>query len=74
MKNIVYCKGKEGEKMATSEAQIKATAKYKAKAYKRIPLDVRIEEYEALKTYTDKTGESINGFIRKIIKEAIKNS
>lgn len=59
--------------MATSEAQMKATLKYKAKAYKRIPLDVRIEEYEALKEYTDKTGESINGFIRRIIKKAIEN-
>lgn len=59
--------------MAISKAQVKATKKYKAKAYKRIPLDVRIEEYEALKTYTDKTGESINGFIRKIIKEAINS-
>lgn len=58
--------------MATSEAQVKATLKYKAKAYKRIPLDVRVEEYEALKEYTDKTGESINGFIRRIIKENIK--
>lgn len=60
--------------MSTSEAQMKATARYKAKAYKRIPLDVRIEEYEELKKYTDKTGESINGFIRRIIKENIKSS
>ncbi|WP_290095398.1 hypothetical protein [Bacteroides acidifaciens] len=58
--------------MATSEAQVKATLKYKSKAYKRIPLDVRIEEYEELKEYTERTGESINGFIRRIIKENIK--
>ena len=57
--------------MATSEAQVRATLKYKAKAYKRIPLDMKIEEYEALKEYTDNTGESINGFIRRIIKENI---
>jgi len=57
--------------MATSKSQVKATAKYKAKAYKRIPLDVRIEEYEALEAYTKKTNQSINGFIRKIIKENI---
>lgn len=60
--------------MATSEAQIKATLKYKAKAYKRIPLDVKIEEYEALKEYTENTGESINGFIRRIIKENIEKA
>lgn len=58
--------------MATSEAQVRATMKYKAKAYKRIPLDMKIEEYEALKEYADSTGESINGFIRRIIKENIK--
>ena len=58
--------------MSTSEAQVRATLKYKAKAYKRIPLDMKIEEYEALKEYTDNTGESINGFIRRIIKENIK--
>lgn len=58
--------------MGTSKAQIKATQKYKAKAYKRIPLDVRIEEYDALKKYTEKSGETINGFIRRIIKENIK--
>jgi len=63
---------KEGGKMGTSEAQVKATMKYKARAYKRIPLDVRIEEYEALKEFTEKNGESINGFIRRIIKENIK--
>ena len=58
--------------MGTSEAQVKATMKYKARAYKRIPLDVRIEEYEALKEFTEKNGESINGFIRRIINENIK--
>ena len=58
--------------MAASKAQVEATLRYKAKAYKRIPLDMKIEEYEALKEYTDKTGESINGFIRRIIKENIK--
>lgn len=56
----------------TSEAQVRATLKYKAKAYKRIPLDVKLEEYEALKAHTDAIGESINGFIRRIITESIE--
>lgn len=58
--------------MKTSKAQLMATRKYKAKAYKRIPLDMRIEEYEALKKHTEKTGESINGFIRRVIRENIE--
>lgn len=58
--------------MPVSDAQNKASLKYKGKAWKRIPLDVPIGEYEALKDYADKTGQPINGFIRKIIKENIK--
>lgn len=60
--------------MTTSKAQIEATLRYKAKAYKRIPLDMKLEEYEAMKRYTDNTGESINGFIRRIIKENIEGN
>lgn len=60
--------------MPYTEAGKKATANYKAKAYKRIPLDVRIEEYESLKEYCDRTGESINGFIRRIIREKTEKS
>lgn len=58
--------------MAYSEAQKEATGRYKAKAYKRIPLDVKIEEYDELKSYCDLHNETINGFLRRIIKENIK--
>ena len=64
--------------MAYTEAQKKATLKYKEKAYKRIPLDVKIDDYEELKKYVDnnaeETGGSINGFIKKLIKENIKKA
>lgn len=55
--------------MAYTEAQKKATLKHKAAAYKRIPLDLKNEEYEELKAFCEKSGESINGFIKRIIKE-----
>jgi hypothetical protein len=58
--------------MGITEAQNRASLKYKKKAYKRVPLDMKIEEYEKLKEYLDKTGESVNGFIRRIIKENIE--
>ena len=59
--------------MAYTEASKRATAKYKKSNYKRIPLDVRIEEYERLKAYCDRMGEaSINGFLRKMINEKTK--
>lgn len=59
--------------MPYTEAQKKATLKHKAAAYKRVPLDLKIEEYEELKEYCEKHGESINGFIKKLIKEKIKD-
>lgn len=45
--------------------------KYKEKYIKRIPLDVRIEEYEAIKAYAHARGETVNGFIKRAIKETM---
>lgn len=59
--------------MAT-DAQLKAIKKYKKKAYKRIPLELKQDEFEELEKYLIQTGESRNGFIRRIIKESIHNS
>ena len=50
-----------------------AQTKYKKENMKRIPLDVRIEEYEEIKDHTTKTNESVNGFIKRAIAETIKN-
>lgn len=58
--------------MSITEAQKKATKKYKDKAWKRVPLDMPIEEYNNLKQYCDDVNESVSGFIRRIIKEKIK--
>lgn len=57
--------------MTTSKAQLQAIAKYKAKAYKRIPLDYPIAEYDDLKRAADQAGESVNGFIKQAIKDRI---
>lgn len=40
--------------------------------YKRIPLDVRIEDYEKIKKASQKANDSINGFIKKAINEKIE--
>ena len=55
--------------MAYSEAQKKATNKYKAKKYKRIPLDVSNEFYSYLKGVAESQGKSINGFIKEAVNE-----
>ena len=57
--------------MAVSEARKRANAKYNAKAYKRVPLDVRKEDYEVIKRVADHLGESVNGFIKQAIKERL---
>lgn len=57
--------------MATSKAQQKATAKYKAKTYKRIPLDYPLSEYDDLKRGAAASGESVNGFIKSAIRERL---
>ena len=51
--------------MAVSEAQARATAKYKAKNYKRVPLDLRKQEYDALKEQADSM--PMNTFIKKAL-------
>lgn len=55
-----------------SEAQKKATAKYKNKNYKRIPLDVTKDQYQKIKDFADSEGESVNGFIKRAISEAME--
>lgn len=60
--------------MAYTEAGKRASEKYRKINIKRIPLDMKIEEYNELKAYCDSIGETVNGFIKKIIKENINNA
>ena len=55
--------------MAYSESQNKATQRYKAKSYKRVPLDVPNEFYVYLKGVAEEQGRSVNGFIKEAINE-----
>lgn len=45
---------------------------YAKRKLKRIPLDVQKEHYEYIKTHAEKTGESVNGFIKRAIFETIE--
>ena len=58
--------------MSVSEAQMRATRKYKERVYKRIPLDVRLETAEALKAAAAAAGESVNGYIKRAIEERMQ--
>lgn len=45
----------------------------KAQKLKRVPLDLQLKDYERVKAYTERTGETVNGFIKRAIREAMKN-
>lgn len=56
-----------------ADKYMKKRIEYAKKHLKRIPLDMQIEDYERLKAYTERTGETVNGFIKRAIREAMKN-
>lgn len=53
--------------MASTEAQKRASVKYQKKTYKRIPFDVRFDEYDIIKAAAENAGQSVNGYIRKAL-------
>lgn len=48
-----------------------AVNRYKAKAYDRLEVIVPKGEKEIIKAHADKTGESVNAFIRRAIQETM---
>jgi len=57
------------ETKKSSEARLKANAKYDAKAYDRLQIKVKKGQKEALKAYAAQRGESLNGFVNRAILE-----
>lgn len=55
-----------------SEAQKKATLKYKRENYKRIPLDLQKPYYEELQRFVKSCGSTVNGFIKEAISEKME--
>lgn len=58
--------------MPYSEASKRATIKYQCTHLKRIPLSVKTEEYERIKAAADRAGESVNGYIKKSIRQRME--
>lgn len=58
--------------MSATEAQKRATAKYKREKLKRIPFEVSKEKYDEIKSFTDSKGETVNGFIKRAIDETMQ--
>ena len=56
--------------MAKTRSEI--NMEYAKRNLKRIPLDVQKEQYEIIKTHAETHGESVNGFIKRAINEAME--
>ena len=64
-----------GEEMAenkNSRARIEANNRYNAKAYDRINIAVPKGQKDIIKVHAEKTGESVNGFVKRAIFETIQ--
>ena len=57
--------------MSISEARKRANKKYDAKTYERINLMVKKGEKEKIRAFAAARGESVNGFINRLIREAM---
>ena len=57
--------------MAVSEAQRRAVAKYNAANYDRIELRVEKGRKEQIQAAAEARGESVNGFINRLISDAL---
>ena len=55
--------------MAMSKAHIDATARYNAKNYESINLRVYQGQRDQIKAYAESHGESLNGYINRLIAE-----
>lgn len=57
--------------MPISKSQQKAVAKYNAKSYDELKVRVPKGDKDRIKSHADSRGESLNGFIKRAIKETI---
>lgn len=55
-----------------TEAQKRASIKFAKEKLKRVPLDLKKEDYERLSVAAKSAGMSVNGFIRAAINEKIE--
>lgn len=51
-----------------TDSQRQAHYKYKKTHLKRVPLDLKLEEYQEVKEAAEASGESVNGYIKKAIR------
>lgn len=70
--DIYYTASKGGKSMAYSEAQKRATLKYRDKAYERMEILVKRGMKEELKAHAAKQGLSFNSYVLHLIEKDMK--
>jgi len=55
-----------------SEARKRANAKYNAKAYTKLMVRIRKEDEEEIRAAIEASGESVNGYILKAIRQRME--
>lgn len=58
--------------MDNKEKKKQYDLEYAKKNLKRIPLDVKIDKYNEIKAHAERQGESVNGFVKRSIDEAME--
>ncbi len=58
--------------MAYTESGYKSSVKYKAEKIKRVPLDMQIADYDAMKAAAERAGEKVNQYIKTAIKQRME--
>lgn len=61
-----------GDTMRYNEKTKAYTMKYALDNLKRVPLDIKKTEYEAVKAHATARGEKVNGFIKRAIRETME--
>jgi hypothetical protein len=60
--------------MSTSDAQLRATAKYDRENYQHISFKTRKGSRDRIKEAAEASGQSVNGFIKEAVSNAIMNA
>lgn len=54
------------------ENKVRYNVEYAKNNYKRVPLDLKIDKYEQLKAAAEKSGESVNGYIKTAVEQRMQ--
>lgn len=58
--------------MTAKDARTRAQLKYAATKLKRVPLDLKLTDYDELKRAASDAGETVNGYIKEAIRQRMK--